>query len=187
MGSSCCSSLNSWCFASSLYQAACYRSWWFSVFSQPQTSLVLVTYVAFAVLNGVKSFFHIPDHCILGGCAIVLPQIYRFGISLPELLQLPPADGTLAFPLQDECEEQPQIRLRESIQQLVDTKGGRPQSVPHCERCGQQGSSAAKCSFLAESRYWISGQKPSQILWTDYYRKEMLFLCHCFIRGCICN
>lgn len=166
------------------------------MFSQPQTSLVLVTYVAFAVLNGVKSFSHIPDHRILGGCAIILPQIYRFGISLPELLQLPPADGTLAFPLQDECEEQPQIRLRESIQQLGDTKGGRAQSVlsvtlnhpnSHYERCGQQGSSAAKCSFLAESRYWISGQKPSQILWTDYYRKEMLFLCHCFITGCICN
>lgn len=73
--------------------------------------------------------FHIPDHCILGGCATVLPQIYRFGISLPELPQLPPADGTLTFPLQDECEEQPQTRLCGSIQQLGDTKGRRPQFV----------------------------------------------------------
>lgn len=126
------------------------------MFSQPQTSLVLVTYVPLAVLNGIKSVCTSQITASWEAVPQSFPHSYGFGISLAELSQLPPADGTSTFPLQEECEErweQPQIRLCASTQQLGDTKGRMPQSVlsatlnhsnSHCEGCAQHGSSAAE-------------------------------------------
>lgn len=166
----------------------------FPVFSQPQTSLALVTCVP---SKWSHICLHIPDHS-WEAVPHSFPHSYRFGISLSEQPQLPPTDRTSTFPLRDECEEQLGTAPDQTLWKYPAAGWyQRPQFVlsatvnhsnSHCEGCGQQGSSAAwSAHFWLSLDTGVSGLKPSQILWTDYYRRKMLFLCHCFIRGCICN
>lgn len=196
MGTSCSSSLYSWCHSSSLYQElCCYRSWWFSVLSQPQTSLVLVTCVPFEVLNWVKSVFTSQTTAAQEAVPQSLPTFTGLAMhsqSCPSwwYLNIPPAGWvweqpgtapgqTLEYPTAGTHQ-----RKRATVCALSHTKS---LSFPWWGVWAAGQLSCWTVYFWLNLDTGISGLKPSQILWTDYYRREMLFLCHCFIRGCMCN